>query len=1780
MGTMGKQKTYTGKKEYLQMLINAMQDSVDLATEHHLEGELHYGPQLQKIVDLLESYLQNSWYKLITAESVAKPGRWLRMIIFLEAELSIVQTRAFECESDLDPKDDQGDKLGKGNPKKPSGGFAGYTDIKEECHYCGDRHPSSNKGHLSCKKFLTMTRKERWSHIMQKKHCLQCLDGRTRWNDPNHKCSADWICPNEAHAKFDKKLHFMICQFHVEDEQNKQLFEEFKNEVLKAEWQKKIFKDQSYITRNDSTFINKEKLAPEIVPPGDSTLPDASTYGSPVFLLQPVPFNGHVFNFMYDSGCQTFVCRKAAIDALPDSCRMNVIKGPIILRGVGGAVVTSPYGHFTVNLPIHDGRLGTFSGLCLDVITGAMPPYPVREARKSLIEAYTAQGGKEQDLPQVPLLVGGDTDFLFGSQYNWYQPRLLFILTTGLAIYESIFTGVDGTRGCIGGNHHIFTQCEQQFLETHTIAEFRLFLAQQIQLYNTGIRICLDHDSLSVDNTYPHRLAIVDQESDTRVLEVVLSCVVCKSKDLINAADSAGSVIEYRCVKCRGCNDCKNGELIEKTSLIEEYEQHVINESVTVDFENQRVEAVLPFIADPITKLASNEKNADKIYSQQVNKLSKLPPSVKEAVLESEKKLQDSGHVEWVKDLTPFELDILNRHESKYFMPWRFVHNENSTTTPTRIVFDASSISESGYSLNELLAKGINSLNSLLEIFIRFRLHVVALHTDIKKMYNVIKLKPEHWTYQRYKWQKKLDPKIPSKVKVIKTAIYGVKPSGNQAQVGLRETARRQQIEFPEAANAIINDTYVDDCATGVSNHPVEQAADKLAADIDTVLGKSGFVTKGYTVSGKPPLPALSKDGKSINILGGKWAPELDTLQLSIGPLNFGKKVRGKKDTSKDCWKIPDELTKRICCGKVGEVFDLSGFVAPLIAGFKLDVREMIKAHYGWDDVISNTHREMWIKNFEIMVSIGELEYRRAIVPEDAASMDVELISAGDASEKLICAGSYIRFKLKDDTYSCQLVLGKTKIVPEDMTLPRAELFASTLNVHVMEIVKRSITNKCLDSLLVTDSEIALYWSTSQTKRQKPWVRNRVIEINRFSVPDDWYHVPSQMNPADIGTRKGATIEDVNQASEWINGKPWMKLPFNELRESHLRNVEQIKYENEQMEVIEKELMGPVVNLCCSNFEQLLAPEHQLCFIAGGSKCFVGSDADISVKVSERLTFSQYLIDPNKYRFHKVVRIMAIVLKVAKIWLERLVQRLGRNPKKSARHSHAVNSDELVVNRSALVTLKCVDDEAVPDDHVAMLSDAEVQCALNYFFQKATEEVKHFMNPKYYENVSVEKNNIMYYNARVSPCDVTFKCTMTDVMIDLSTGTFVVPLVDRHSPLAYAIVNQIHWYHPTVSHGGVETIIRQLMTVAHIFGVRDLVKLFRKQCARCRYLLKITVDVEMSPASGHQICVAPAFYVTQTDLCGPFTSYSKHNKRTTLKIWIAVFVCTATSMTCLRVMEGYDTTQFVMAFSRFGSSEGFPKKLLVDAGSQILSACEGMKLNMCDITGALNQEYGIEFDTCPVGGHNFHGKVERKIKVVKESICKAAHLQRPSSLQWETICAEIGNSINNHPVAIGNETEDLESLDLITPNRLRIARNNERSPVGSLDVTDKFDRILKMNSDVFNVWWETWLVSALPKLVPKPKWYKNDEHLKVGDIVLFNKVVGSLIAGAYQYGVVEEVHMSADGHIRSVTIRYRNSTEAVNRTTTRAVRSLVVIHRIDELDIMEELGKASFIHSK
>ena len=50
---------------------------------------------------------------------------------------------------------------------------------------------------------------------------------------------------------------------------------------------------------------------------------------------------------------------------------------------------------------------------------------------------------------------------------------------------------------------------------------------------------------------------------------------------------------------------------------------------------------------------------------------------------------------------------------------------------------------------------------------------------------------------------------------MIKTLICGVKSSGNQAERGLRETAKCSQGKYPQMNQIVSKDIFVDNCVSG-----------------------------------------------------------------------------------------------------------------------------------------------------------------------------------------------------------------------------------------------------------------------------------------------------------------------------------------------------------------------------------------------------------------------------------------------------------------------------------------------------------------------------------------------------------------------------------------------------------------------------------------------------------------------------------------------------------------------------------------------------------------------------------------------------------------------------------------------------------------------------------------------------------------------------------------------------------------------------------------------------
>ena len=200
------------------------------------------------------------------------------------------------------------------------------------------------------------------------------------------------------------------------------------------------------------------------------------------------------------------------------------------------------------------------------------------------------------------------------------------------------------------------------------------------------------------------------------------------------------------------------------------------------------------------------------------------------------------------------------------------------------------------------------------------------------------------------------------------------------------------------------------------------------------------------------------------------------------------------------------------------------GKFTPITAVMELDLHELVQRQLSWDDVIPDSLRPIWINNFEMIQEMRNMKFQRAVIPIDAVDLKLETLEFGDASKSLLCVSIYVRYRRINGEYSCC-----------------AELYAAVVNVQSGEIAKRALYKHHYSSSKFTDSQIVLHWISNEAKPLKQWVRNRVLEIPRFTKKEDWKYIDSKNMIADLGTRRGSKLTDAGQNSLWVNGLAWTK---------------------------------------------------------------------------------------------------------------------------------------------------------------------------------------------------------------------------------------------------------------------------------------------------------------------------------------------------------------------------------------------------------------------------------------------------------------------------------------------------------------------------------------------------------------------------------------------------------------------------------------------------------------
>ena len=131
----------------------------------------------------------------------------------------------------------------------------------------------------------------------------------------------------------------------------------------------------------------------------------------------------------------------------------------------------------------------------------------------------------------------------------------------------------------------------------------------------------------------------------------------------------------------------------------------------------------------------------------------------------------------------------------------------------------------------------------------------------------------------------------------------------------------------------------------------------------------------------------------------------------------------------------------------------------------------------------------------------------------------LELHIVADSSQDVFCSVAYLRAKVKSESQECTeiaFVLGKARVAPmKCLTVPKLELQAALLATRLKVDITKALTIPLSRVFKWTDSTSVLEWLGSLDK-QLLFVANRVSEILESTTVDQWLHVSTADNPANL----------------------------------------------------------------------------------------------------------------------------------------------------------------------------------------------------------------------------------------------------------------------------------------------------------------------------------------------------------------------------------------------------------------------------------------------------------------------------------------------------------------------------------------------------------------------------------------------------------------------------------------------------------------------------------------
>ncbi|XP_053699267.1 uncharacterized protein LOC128746242 [Sabethes cyaneus] len=987
-----------------------------------------------------------------------------------------------------------------------------------------------------------------------------------------------------------------------------------------------------------------------------------------------------------------------------------------------------------------------------------------------------------------------------------------------------------------------------------------------------------------------------------------------------------------------------------------------------------------------------------------------------------------------------------------------------------RLVWDAAA-QVNGVSLNSQLLKGPDLLVLLPGVICKFRERRIAFGGDIEKMFHQIRIKPEDTHSQRFLFR--FNVNHPPDVYVMDVATFGATCSPCSAQYVLHRNADEHAAEFPEAAAAIKEKTYMDDYFDSADTS--DQAAER-ARQVKLIHSRAGFNMRNWVSNsvevlrslGESPEQGLlsidcSKEEKQHRVLGIAWDSKKDVFIFStswhtdLAPYIF--------DNARP--------SKRIALRIIMSLFDPIGLLAPFLIHGRMLIQDLWRAGLDWDDEVGDKELEKWRRWIKLLTGIGRLKVPRCyfgnIHSGEYQSLQLHVFT--DASELGYGCAAYFRIVINGEV-QCALVMAKSKVAPlKYQSIPRMELQAALLGARMMRTVSENHTLPISKKFIHTDAEVVLAWIRSQHRNFKQFVAYRVGEILSLTEPENWRYVPSKDNLADCLT-KWCKDTEPDSSARWFKGPLFLYLP-----EEHWPKQKKIAETAE-------ELRAHIL------LHQFAVPEK--------------------------------IIDVERFsKWNVLLRTIAFVNR----FISNCRRRISGSPIETI---NATKSQQKLILRylPAIMTplrqleyqqaerylLRVAQNDSYPDETKILISNRDE------------------LQPKKW--LKIEKASPLY---RLSPfADEYGVIRVEGRTVNASFATFDArfPVI---LPKDHVITKLLlNGYHRRYGHANRETVVNEVRQRSHVFNLRSTVDKIMKNCQRCKIAKCLPQNPRMAPLPEARLTpfVKPFSYVG-VDYLGPLEVVVGRRKE---KRYVVVFTCLVVRAVHLEAAHNLSTDSCIMAIRRFVRKRGSPVEIFSDNGTNFVGASNELIKQIKNINSECAQTFTdarTKWSFNPPSAPHMGGVWERMVRSVKEAMRALDNGRKLNDEVLLTVLAEAESFINSRPLTyMPQASADGEAL---TPNHFLLGNSSGmRDPMRTpIDLAAALTSSYQMSQYLSDAVWNRWLKEYFPNMNKRSKWFEDSKPVKVGDLVY----IAEGERRTWVRGQVVEVMSGTDGRIRQAIVR-------------------------------------------